>query len=408
MQESPLVLGIDLGTSGVRIALININYELIYYSSSEYSIGLQKCEDWKNSCRELIKNIPSKKKERIIACSIDGTSGTLMGCDHNGKSLGDALPYFDSCIDEQNAIQKKYKNLNLASGFGRASNLINKFGDEILLRHQADWISGWLLNDWTFGEEGNNLKLGWKIVEGIWPQEIHQLNWRNKLPKILPSGKSFGKIALNRAKELNLPKETEIISGTTDSNASVIATGASLSEGVTVLGSTIVIKSFVKTPINCPGVTTHRVGNRWLCGGASNAGCAVLKRFFNDKTLVELSRQINPESDSGLMFRPLTFLGERFPIDDPHLEPILEPRPVSDSLFLHGLLEGLARIEAQGWEKFKSMNVEIPKKIITIGGGAGNPQWRRIRERLIGIPIRTCSKQAAEGFARLALQSLTR
>ena len=408
MPESPLVLGIDLGTSGVRIALININYELIYYSSSEYSIGLHKCEDWENSCRELIKNIPSKKKERIIACSIDGTSGTLMGCDYNGKSLGDALPYFDSCIAEQNAIQKKYKNLNLASGFGRASKLINKFGDKILLRHQADWISGWLLNDWTFGEEGNNLKLGWNTLEGLWPEEIHQLNWRKKLPQILPSGKSFGKIALNRAKELNLPKETEIISGTTDSNASVIATGASLSEGVTVLGSTIVIKSFVKTPINCPGITTHRVGNRWLCGGASNAGCAVLKRFFSDKDLVELSRQINPESDSGLMFRPLTFQGERFPIDDPYLEPILEPRPVSDSLFLHGLLEGLARIEAQGWEKFKSMNVEIPKKIITIGGGAGNPQWRRIRERLIGIPISSCSKQAAEGVARLALESFTR
>ena len=148
-----------------------------------------------------------------------------------------------------------------------------------------------------------------KIVEGRWPQEIHQLNWQNKLPIILPSGKSFGKIAFNRAKELNLPKETEIIAGTTDSNASVIATGASLSEGVTVLGSTIVIKSFVKTPINCPGVTTHRVGNRWLCGGASNAGCAILKRFFSDKDLVELSRQINPESDSGLMLRPLTFQG---------------------------------------------------------------------------------------------------
>ncbi len=408
MHETPLVLGIDLGTSGVRIALINNNYELIYYSSNEYQIGLQKCEDWKNSCRELIKNIPSKKKERIIACSIDGTSGTLMGCDYNGESLGDALPYFDSCIAEQNAIQKKYKNLNLASGFGRASKLINQFGDKILLRHQADWISGWLLNDWRFGEEGNNLKLGWNILEGLWPQEIQQLSWHNKLPEILPSGKSFGKIALNRAKELNLPKETVIIAGTTDSNASVIATGASLSEGVTVLGSTIVIKSFIKTPINCLGVTTHRVGNRWICGGASNAGCAVLKRFFSNKDLVELSRQINPESDSGLIFRPLIFQGERFPINDPCLEPILEPRPVSDSLFLHGLLEGLARIEAQGWEKFKSMNVEIPKKIITIGGGAGNPQWRRIRERLIGIPIRTCSKQAAEGVARLALESLTR
>ncbi len=408
MKESPLVLGIDLGTSGVRIALINFNYELIYYSSSEYSIGLQKCEDWKNSCRKLIKNIPYKKKERIIACSIDGTSGTLMGCDYNGKALGDALPYFNFCMSEQNSIYKKYKVLTPASSFGRAYKLINEFGDKILLRHQADWISGWFLNDWTFGEEGNNLKLGWNILVGEWPTAIHQLNWLSKLPKILPSGKSFGKIDLDRAKELNLPKETQIISGTTDSNASVIATGASLSEGVTVLGSTIVIKSFVKTPINCPGVSTHRVGNRWLCGGASNAGCAVLKRFFSDKDLVELSRQINPESDSGLKFRPLTFKGERFPIDDPYLEPILEPRPVSDSLFLHGLLEGLARIEAQGWEKLKSMNVGIPKKIITIGGGSRNPQWRRIRERLIGIPIRSCSKQAAEGVARLALETFTR
>ncbi len=78
MSKDPLVLGIDLGTSGVRIALINSNYELIHFSSSKYSIGLQNCEDWKNSCSKLIKSIPSEQKARIIACSIDGTSGTLI------------------------------------------------------------------------------------------------------------------------------------------------------------------------------------------------------------------------------------------------------------------------------------------------------------------------------------------
>ncbi len=408
MHNTQLVLGIDLGTSGVRIALINTNFELIHASSSSYSIGLQNCEDWKNSCIRLIKNIPSEKKERIIACSIDGTSGTLMACDHSGSPLCDALPYFSSCISEQEAIHKNNKNFNQLDSLGRASKLINSLGENVLLRHQADWVSGWFLNDWRFGEEGNNIKLGWKILEGSWSEETHKLNLSKALPKILPSGKSLGRIASNRAKELELPKELQIISGTTDSNASVLATGASLDEGVTVLGSTIVIKSFVRRPISYPGITNHRVGNRWLCGGASNAGCAVLKRFFSDKDLVELSRQINPETDSGLMFRPLAFQGERFPINDPYLKPILGPRPVSDSLYLHGLLEGLARIEAQGWEKFKSMDVGIPKTIITIGGGSGNPQWRKIREKLIGIPIRTCSKQAAEGVARLALEALIR
>ncbi len=383
-----------------------MNYELVHFSSSEYSIGLQKCEDWKNICSKLIKNIPSEKKERIIACSIDGTSGTLMCCDYSGSPLGDALPYFSTCINEQRAFLEKYRIPSNSSSFGRASKLINKFGSNILLRHQADWISGWLLNDWTFGEEGNNIKLGWNIVERAWPKEIEKLSWFKALPKILPSGQSFGKIDPSRAEELNLPKDLRIIAGTTDSNACVLATGADKSAGVAVLGSTIVIKTFTKGPINYLGITNHRIGDRWLCGGASNAGCAVLKKFFNDNYLTELSRQIDPESDSGLMLRPLAFQGERFPIYDPDLEPILEPRPVSDSLYLHGLLEGLSRIEAQGWEKFKSLNIEIPKKIITIGGGARNPQWRRIRERLIGIPIKTCSNQAAEGVARLALEAL--
>ena len=49
-----------------------------------------------------------------------------MGCDYNGKSLGDALPYFDSCIAEQNAIQKKYKSISIEKipnvGFGEAIN----------------------------------------------------------------------------------------------------------------------------------------------------------------------------------------------------------------------------------------------------------------------------------------------
>ena len=41
-------------------------------------------------------------------------------------------------------------------------------------------------------------------------------------------------------------------------------------------------------------------------------------------------------------------------MDDPTLEPVLEPRPISDAWYLHGLLEGLAEIEARGdsarWE----------------------------------------------------------
>lgn len=148
------------------------------------------------------------------------------------------------------------------------------------------------------------------------------------------------------------------------------------------------------------------MGGRWLCGGASNAGAAVLQQLFPDIDLAELSRQIDPDQNSGLQLRPLPRCGERFPVDDPQLEPILTPRPVSDALYLHGLLEGLTQIEQAGWQRLTSLGADSPKKIVTLGGGARNPQWRRLRERQLGVPIRSCNTPPAAGVARLALQAV--
>ncbi len=409
-SDSPLILGIDLGTSGVRIAIINNKNSLVYSSSAQYSVSFKRCSDWKKSCAELMQKIPIELKKRLIACSIDGTSGTLMACKNNGDPLGEAIPYFSSSIRGKELLEKEFPNknnsLNLYSSIPRAMELIDLYGDNILLRHQADWISGWLLNNWEFGEEGNNIRLGWDLIDQTWVNLVLNLSIKEKLPKPLSSGSSFGFISKVIAKELGLPESLEIIAGTTDSNAAVIATNPSINEGVTVLGSTIVIKSFVQKPLLSAGVSNHLVSGQWIAGGASNAGGAVLKKFFSDKELNELSRQINPEKDSGLSLLPLRCKGERFPVDNPNLEPILGPRPISDSLYLHGLLEGLAKIEAQGWEKLNLIGAEKPKKIITIGGGAKNPQWRRIRERFIKIPIRSSTKQPAEGVAKIAKDSI--
>ena len=93
-------------------------------------------------------------------------------------------------------------------------------------------------------------------------------------------------------------------------------------------------------------------------------------------------------------------------MDDPELLPVLEPRPVSDALYLHGLLEGLAEIEAQGWQRLKELGASAPRRIISIGGGARNPQWRRLRERRLGCAVTSCQTPPAAGVARLAQHAL--
>ncbi|MFL0727086.1 MAG: FGGY-family carbohydrate kinase, partial [Prochlorococcus sp.] len=322
-----------------------------------------------------------------------------------------ALPYYLTCPEQQEALiglgSDGQAAASISSSLARALRLINNHGENVLLRHQADWVSGWLLGNWRWGEEGNNLRLGWDLVNQSWPTSFAKSPLWMGLPEIVASGKVMGTVAAKQAKDLCLPKDLLVVAGTTDANAAVLTANAGPDDGVTVLGSTIVLKRFVEVPLIGAGITNHRVGGRWLSGGASNAGGAVLRQLFTDAELEELSRQINPESDSGLLLRPLPGPGERFPVDDPNLEPVLEPRPVSDSLYLHGLLEGLARIEAQGWQCLKALGAPPAKRIISLGGGARNRQWRRLRERILGLPIKTCTSPPAAGVAHLALQAIS-
>ena len=408
MSFQSLALGIDLGNSGVRIAIINSKLDLIYTQSINYSKGLEEWQDWKSSCEVLIKSIPINLKENLAACSVDGTSGTLIACDQKGNPIQEAIPYYINYSEDYDIFKRfsKKEDLKSFNSIGRALYLINKYGNKILIRHQADWISSWLTGNWELGEESNNLKLGWDLISKSWPKSFYNQPWLNALPKIIPSGNLLQKINKKKANELELPENLLIIAGTTDSNAAVIAVNPSEDQAVTVLGSTIVLKKFVEKPIQSLGITNHLVYGKWLSCSSSNTGGIILKRFFTDQELKELSNQINPNLRTNIKLNPLLFKGERFSINDPNLEKVLTPRPISDALYLHALLESLAEIENQGWQKLWELGIPVPNQIVSIGGGAKNIQWQKIRERVIKIPMKRSTKPPAMGVAMIALNAV--
>ncbi|MFM7313345.1 MAG: FGGY-family carbohydrate kinase, partial [Cyanobium sp.] len=279
----------------------------------------------------------------------------------------------------------------------------------LLLRHQADWLMGWLLGDMRWGEEGNNLRLGWDLQRQAWSGTIAAQSWAVALPVIRPSGCTLGTLNPAVAALLGLSETCQVVAGSTDANAGVLAADPQEGDGVTVLGTTLVLKQFVEAPIRAPGLSCHRVGGRWLLGGASNAGAGILRRFFDDAQIAELSRQIDPRRASGLDLLPLPARGERFPVDDPLLEPRLEPRPVSDARYLQALLEGLTELERLGWQRFAELGAPPVRRVLTLGGGARNPQWRMLRQKALGVPVlQRADCSAALGMARLALHGTGR
>lgn len=417
-DSEPLGLGIDLGTSGLRVSVVNTSGEPLQEQAIPYPGEFRHADSWRQGLIALMGQVAPALKSRIAALAIDGTSGTLLACDQHGAPLGQALAYCDACPNQ--AAQAKA----LIGGEGAAASASGSVARALelleqlkwpesnttlpLLRHQADWLMGWLLGHWRWGEEGNNLRLGWELERQCWSGELSGAAWAPALPQIVASGQALGSLQPQVAAQLGLGSHCQVVSGTTDGNASVLAADPAPGDGVAVLGTTLVLKQFHNAPLQGAGINNHRLAGRWLVGGASNAGAGVLRRFFSDQQLQELSRQIDPRQPSGLQLRPLPQRGERFPIDDPTLEPVLEPRPVSDALFLQGLLEGLCELERLGWQRLQQLGATPIQRVLSVGGGARNPQWRQLRRQALGLPVLDRSgTSAATAMARLALRGIT-
>jgi sugar (pentulose or hexulose) kinase len=418
-------LGIDFGTSGVRAIAIDVNGEIVALSRLDYAI--RDCESWKITLYEIIASLPINIRQNIKKIVIDGTSATVVMCDRNGKVISSPLIYSDACqpeiLEQINAIAPpQHLVCSATSSFAKLISLVqtDRSKQETYFMHQADWLSYLLHGKLGVSDYHNALKLGYDPELLRYPDWLKAWALKNPqlvLPEIFAPSTCVGIIQEAIASKLNLPLDCEIAAGTTDSNAAFFAAVGTpeIGTAVTSLGSTMVLKILSDRPVNNSqyGIYSHRfdhpnLGCLWLVGGASNVGGAVLRQFFNDHELQVLSDRIDPNISSPLDYYPLPKIGDRFPINDPHLIPRLEPRPNDPIEFLHGLLESMARIEAQGYRLLQELGASPIQKIYTAGGGAKNQVWTKIRDRHLNNDLNRVRMQdaiqteAAYGAALLA------
>ncbi len=376
-------------------------------SNAEQDAGV-----WWQAVQQTIKSLLTEVPSASIkSLAVDGTSGTLLLVDQHGTPLRPALMYNDGrSLEEAKLIAKIAPKESAAHGASSAlAKLLhlNPGSDTRYALHQADWIVGMLTGIWGISDENNCLKLGFDAMHKCWPDWLDKLNIdRRLLPKVLLPGTPIGPIQQEIADELGLTTDTLVVAGTTDSTAAFIATSASqIGEAVTSLGSTLVTKVISDHPIFSPqhGVYSQPLGDRWLVGGGSNSGGAVLLHYFTRQQLAELTAKLNPLLPTGLDYYPLIHTGERFPVCDSTLKPRLSPRPDDDVTFFQAMLEGMARIEHQGYQLLAELGAPYPVNIRSAGGGSRNPAWTTIRHNMLGVPLIDAQQQeAAYGGALLA------
>ena len=408
-------LGIDFGTSGARAIVIDSQKRIIDTRKLSFTntASNQLPQTWHDTLFSLITQIPVTIRKNLSAIAINGTSSTVLLCDAAGNILDEPLLYNDSrgkqVLEEIKTIAPdNHVVISATSSLAKLWWWQNQsyFTQARYFLHQADWLASLLHGKLGISDYHNALKLGYDVDYLAYPEWLQNLPFSYLYPQVFPPGTSIGKVTSENCRRLDLSANCVVKIGTTDSIAAFLASGASQpGEAVTSLGSTLVLKLLSRIKVTAAefGIYSHRLGNLWLTGGASNTGGAVLKHFFTNEQLEQLSAQIDPEIPSPFKYYPLLKPGDRFPINNPDLLPQLEPRPTEPKKFLYGLLESISRIEKQGYQKLQDLGADRLIKVYTAGGGAKNAVWQKIRQRHLKVLVASSANtEAAYGSALLA------
>lgn len=415
-------IGLDLGTSGCRAFAIDIHGTILADATAPLPApvarGEQVTQDpalWWESVGHCLGQLLSRvDAARVTALAVAATSGTLVLCDATGRPLSPGIMYNDRRAQSQ--AKRIAAVAPAACGAHGASGALAKLlwlqeaglpkGAAHVL-NQADWVANRLTGKFGHSDYNNCLKLGGNADTLMWPDWLATLAVEIELlPQIHAPGDALGTVTAEVAKTFGLPASTQVMAGTSDGVAAFIASGAHApGHGVTSLGSTLVLKLLADKPVFSPthGVYSHRLGNYWLAGGASNSGGAVLLQYFDVEQLHAMTPLLDPDQFTDLDYYPLPDVGERFPTNDPQMVPRLEPLPGDSAIFFQGMLEGMARIEARGYQLLAELGAPALTAVWTTGGGSANLAWQRIRERLLRVAMHVPrSREAAFGAALIA------
>jgi len=418
-----LSLGIDIGTSGIRTAVIDDAGAVVSMARAAHlpqDADRIDAEHWWTAVRTCLVTQMAQLRTAghdpadIAGIAVDGTSGTMVLTDANLTPVTRALMYNSKGFGVEAARIARHAppshiTQGSASALARAMRLVSEdMGKRAAhLLHQADFIAAKLMGVGGCSDHNNALKTGFDPETERWPDWIGAVFPTNLLPDPAPVGVLFGSIDPTLATSLGLTPTTRIHAGTTDSIAAFLAASpVRAGHAVTSIGSTLAIKLLSTQRIDAPqiGLYSHRLGDQWLIGGASNTGGTVLAHFFTPDDLERLTPQIKTDRPTGLDYYPLITAGERFPVNDPDLQPRLSPRPDDDVVFLQGLLEGIADIEARCYAEIAARGGGDPVHIFSAGGAAKNTAFLQMRQSRLPASVSVTEEtEAAIGAARCTM-----
>lgn len=430
-------IGIDLGTSAVKILMMDEKGEIINSVSKEYPIYFpnegwseQNPEDWwkavKNGLKELITGV---QKSEIKGISFGGQMHGLVILDDNDAVIRPAILWNDG----RSAKQCEYLNneigrhiiseytANIAFAGFTAPKILwvkenepNNFKKINKIMLPKDYIAYKLtgVHSTDFSDASGMLLLD--VKNKCWSEEMLNICGINEsvMPTLFESYEVTGMLKPEIAAELDLNADIKVIAGAGDNAAAAIGTGTigggkcniSLGTSGTVFISRDKFSVDVNNAIHS---FAHADGKYHLMGCVlSAASCNKwwLEDIIGTKDYEGSQADIKNLGENKVFFLPY-LMGERSPHNDPNARGIFMGMSMDtkQSDMTQAVLEGVAFAVRDCFEVAKSLGTDISVSSIC-GGGAKSPLWCTIMANVLNIEIVTLEKEEgpALGSAILA------
>lgn len=436
MPLSAIVVGIDVGTSGVRAVAAAPDGRVLAgascpLSSSRTPLGTHEQDPagWWAALASAARQVSNAG--HALGVAVTSTSGTLVVTGDNGDPLLPAIMYDDGRAGPQAAALAALDNGPWNASYSLAKALWVREHEPAVWRrarrllHPADWIVGRLVGAFCVSDYSNALKLGYDAARGAWNPAVEAAGLSSMLPpRVVAPGHRAGVVRQAAAADTGLPEGTPVFAGATDGIACLIASGArDPGDASTTLGTTLVWKALSPTrPAAAPGVYCHfHPSGLQAPGAASNTGPGAVQSA-PAVDIAELDRACAAHLPTRVLCYLLRCSGERFPFCRPDASPFREGVP-SDALEWHAAqLQSVAFVERWGYEVLENCGVALGERVFSTGAASRSPVLCALRANVLRRTILRCSEPGAafgaaiiaaagaffDGHFRAAISAMTR
>ena len=415
-----LYIGVDLGTSAVKLLLMNEEGKIEKIVSREYPLSFphpgwseQKPEDWWTQSIEGIKELTAEcDKSQVAGISFGGQMHGLVILDENDEVIRPAILWNDGRTTKEtaylNEVIGKDKlseyTANIAfAGFTAPKILWVKENEpenfkrikKIMLPkdYLAYKLSGTHCSDMS---DASGMLL-MDVKNRCWSKEMLDICGitEEQMPKLFESYEVVGTLKPELAEELGISASCKIVAGAGDNAAAAVGTGTvgdgmcniSLGTSGTIFISS---KEFGVDPHNALHAFAHADGNYHLMGcmlSAASCNKWWMDEIIGTKDYAGEQAKIEKLGENNVYFLPY-LMGERSPHNNPDARAMFIGMSMDTTRedMTQAVLEGVAFGLRDSLEVARSLGIKIERTKIC-GGGAKSPLWKKIIANVMNMKV---------------------